>query len=147
MGVTPVDYHVPNLAGALRKIEPDGFDLVFDGIGGASSDLGLSVLKRGGKLVAYAAPVGMGALLSGVLKMIFLNITSGKRVAFYGITALYLRDKRPFMEDIAALFQMLTEGKIKPVITTRLPLLEARKANEMLENGQVQGNLVLLAPE
>lgn len=147
MGATPVDYHTPNLIEAIHQIEPKGFDFVFDGIGGENSDLGLAVLRRGGKLVAYAAPVGMGALLRGVLKMIFLNITSGKTVVSYGITVLYLQDKKPFMEDIAILFKMLTDGKIKPTITTRLPLLEARKANEMLENGQVAGNIVLLASE
>ena len=145
MGTTPVDYHSPNLADAIRRVEPDGFDFAFDGIGGTSSDLGLAALKRGGKLVVYAAPTGLGVILGGVVKMIFLNITSGKTVASYGITALYLQDKKPFMEDVAILFKLLADGKIKPVITTRLPLLEARKANEMLESGQVVGNIVLLA--
>jgi hypothetical protein len=28
-----------------------------------------------------------------------------------------------------------------------MPLLEARKANELLESGQMTGNIVLLAPE
>jgi NADPH:quinone reductase-like Zn-dependent oxidoreductase len=66
---------------------------------------------------------------------------------FYGITALYLRDKRPFMEDLPKLFQLLEEGKIKPVIHAKFPILEARKANEQLESGKMTGNLVLLAPE
>jgi len=146
MDVTPMDYHALNLIETLRRVEPDGFDFVFDGIGGGSSDLGLSVLKRGGKLVVYAAPVGLGQILGGALKMIFLNLTSGKTVASYGITVMYLQDKKPFMEDIAILFNMLAEGKIKPTITTCLPLLEAGKANELLESGQVTGNIVLLAP-
>jgi NADPH:quinone reductase-like Zn-dependent oxidoreductase len=71
MGATPVDYHAPNLAEAIRRVEPDGFDVVFDGVGGASSDLGLAALKRGGKLVVYAAPTGLGGILGGVVKMIF----------------------------------------------------------------------------
>ncbi len=45
------------------------------------------------------------------------------------------------------LFKLLEEGKIKPVIMQRFPLLEAGKANELLESGQVIGNIVLLAPE
>jgi NADPH:quinone reductase-like Zn-dependent oxidoreductase len=147
MGAIPVDYRAPNLIEALRRVEPAGFDFVFDGIGGGSSDLGLTVLKRGGKLVVYAAPTGLGAILGGVVKMIFLNLTSGKTVATYGITAMYMQDKKPFMEDIAILFKMLSDGKIKPVITTCLPLLEAQKANTLLESGQVTGNIVLLSPE
>jgi NADPH2:quinone reductase len=147
LGATPVDYHAPDLVETLRRMEPDGFDFVFDGIGAASSDLGLAALKRGGKLVVYAAPVGLGQILGGLFKMIFLNLTSGKKVESYGITVMYLQDKKPFMEDIAILFKMLAEGKITPLITTRLPLLEAQKANEMLENGKVTGNIVLLSPE
>ena len=58
-----------------------------------------------------------------------------------------MRDKKPFMEDLPRLFSLLEEGKIKPFISAKLPLLEARKANEMLEAGQVSGNIVLLAPE
>ena len=147
MGATPVDYHTPNLIEALRQVEPNGFDFVFDGIGGPSSDIGLATLKRGGKLVVYAAPIGLGQILGGAVKMIFLNLTSGKTVVSYGITVQYLQDKKPFMEDVALLFKMVADGKIKPVITHQLPLLEARKANEMLESGQVTGNIVLLASE
>jgi len=72
---------------------------------------------------------------------------NGKTIEFYGITALYMRDKKPFMEDLPLLFNLLEEGKIDPVISAKLPILEARKANELLESGQVTGNVVLLAPE
>jgi len=116
-------------------------------VGWATVGIGVAVLKCSGKLVVYSAPVGLGTILGGLIKMIFLNATSGKTVVSYGISALYMRDKKPFMEDIAILFKMLEEGRIKPVITGRLPLLEARKACEMLESGQVAGNIVLLAPE
>ena len=42
---------------------------------------------------------------------------------------------------------MLAEGKIKPAIMKQLPLHEAVLAHELLESGQVTGNLVLVAPE
>ncbi len=58
-----------------------------------------------------------------------------------------MRDKKPFMEDLPLLFSLLEEGKIKPIIAAQLPLLEARKANELLESGQISGNIVLLTPE
>ena len=65
----------------------------------------------------------------------------------YGISALYPRDKKPFMEDLPLLFKLLEEGKIKPVISQKFPILEAAKANQLLESGTVIGNIVLLAPE
>ena len=51
------------------------------------------------------------------------------------------------MEDLTVLFKLLEEGKIKPIIAKKFPILEAAKANELLECGQVIGNIVLLAPE
>ena len=80
--------------------------------------------------------------------MLQINLLSkGKTAESYGITALYLRDKKPFMEDLPRLFNLLEEGRIKPVIAAKFPILEARKANELLESGEVTGNLVLLSPE
>lgn len=54
---------------------------------------------------------------------------------------------RPFRQDWAVLFEMLAAGKINPIIAAKFPILEATKANQLLESGQVTGNIVLLAPE
>jgi NADPH:quinone reductase-like Zn-dependent oxidoreductase len=51
------------------------------------------------------------------------------------------------MEDWATLFKLLEEGQIRPVIAARFPILEAAKANELLESGTAVGNVVLLASE
>ena len=72
---------------------------------------------------------------------------AGRRGAFYGITALHRKDARPFREDLQALLALLAEGKIKPRIVARLPLLEARRGNEMLEAGGLEGKIILLASE
>ncbi len=78
-------------------------------------------MQRGGKLVAYAAPVGLSSIAKDAWKLAKINFLSkGKSSEFYGITALYLRDKKPFMEDLPLLLNMLAEGKIKPVIRAKL---------------------------
>lgn len=149
LGAIPIDYRSQDFVEVIQRSEPNGIDFVFEGMGGDHGDRALSILRRGGKLVAYAAPSGgLLSLLQDLVKLLQLNLLSGGKAAeFYGITALYLRNKKPFMEDLPLLFNLLKEGKIKPVISAKLPILEARKANEMLEDGQVTGNLVLLAPE
>jgi len=145
---TPIDYRTQDFVAVIRQAEPDGLDFVFDGVGGEYSERGLEVLHPGGKLVGYASPTGLGSMLSGMLKMAFINLLpNGKRAAFFGISALYMQNKRPFMEDLPVLFKLLEEGKIKPIIAQKLPVLQAAKANELLESGTVSGNLVLLAPE
>ena len=45
------------------------------------------------------------------------------------------------------LFELLEEGKLKPIISMKFPILEAAKANELLESGKINGKIVLLAPE
>lgn len=147
-GATPIDYHTGDFVGTLRKLEPAGLDFVFDGIGGETSDRSLKALRRGGKLIGYAAPTGLGQILQGLIKLALINLLpNGWSTEFYGITALYMRDKKPFMDDLTRLFKLLEAGQIKPIIAARFPLLEAAKANQMLERGEVFGNIVLIAPE
>jgi NADPH:quinone reductase-like Zn-dependent oxidoreductase len=144
----PIDYHSQDFVEEIQAAEAGGLDYVFDGMGGKDGDRSMTLLRRGGKLVAYAAPSGIGELVGGLIKLAIANLRpDGRKAEFYGITVLYARDKKPFKDDLALLFTLLQEDKIEPVISARFPILEAAKANEMLESGQVTGNIVLLAPE
>ncbi len=58
---------------------------------------------------------------------------------------LYRKDPRPFREDLRKLFDLLAQKKISPRIAEKLPLLDARKANERLEAGGIEGKIVLIA--
>ena len=148
LGATPIDYHTQDFVDVIRRMEPDGLDFVFDGMGGEYAERCLAVLRRGGTLVEYAPSAGLFALLRGLAKLALVNLLpNGKSVKSYGASALYRMDKRPFMNDLPVLFNLLEEGKIKPVIAKKFPILEAAKANELLESGQGIGNIVLLAPE
>ncbi len=147
LGASPIDYHTRDFVEEVRRGHPDGVDLVFDGVGGPYSSRGLSVLRRGGRLIVYAAPTGVSSIIGSLLKMTLVNLLpNGKSARFYGISALYARDKRPFMEDLPKLLALLEAKRISPTIYARFPLLEARKANEMLESGQAIGNIVLVSP-
>lgn len=148
LGAIPIDYHIQDFVEAIRKQELEGLDFVFEGMGGKHVDRALEILKKGGKLITYAAPIGLLSVLKDLGKLLRINLLlQGKSAEFYGITALYRRDKRPFTEDLPKLFNLLEEGKIKPIVTERFAILEARKANELLESGHVTGNIALLTPE
>jgi NADPH:quinone reductase-like Zn-dependent oxidoreductase len=76
--------------------------------------------------------------------LIWFNLLpNGKSIKGYGT---HREDHRILAEDWSALFQLLEEGKIQPIIAERFPLLEAARANALLESGRVTGNIVLLAP-
>jgi NADPH:quinone reductase-like Zn-dependent oxidoreductase len=145
-GATPIDYRTQDFVAVLRQAEPEGLDAVFDGMGGDYFARGFSVLRRGGTLVGYGNPLSLARTLRLLGQVVLFSLLpNGKSARYYG-TGAYRLNKRPFMEDWATLFKLLEEGKIKPIVA-RFPLLEAVEANELLESGQVIGNLVLVAAE
>jgi NADPH2:quinone reductase len=54
------------------------------------------------------------------------------------------RDPEWFREDFLALLELLAADKIHPVVAERLPLTEARRAHELLEQSASVGKLVLV---
>ena len=49
-----------------------------------------------------------------------------------------------FREGLIALFGLLQQKKIKPIVAQRFPLAEARHAQELLGKGGVTGKIVLV---
>jgi NADPH:quinone reductase-like Zn-dependent oxidoreductase len=80
-------------------------------------------------------------------RLVVLNLLpNGRSFKLYGTTTSKFGRGR-YLEDWATLFDLLAEGKIEPVIMQKYPILEAARANALLESGQVVGNVVLVAPE
>ncbi len=106
---------------------------------------GLSVLCRGGTLVHDGAPQSFSRFLLLLARFaLFSLLPDGKAVKGYGSHRINIH---LLMEDWLVLFKLLEEDKIEPVLAATFPILEAAKASELLEGGQVIGNVVLLAPE
>jgi NADPH:quinone reductase-like Zn-dependent oxidoreductase len=146
-GATSIDYHTQDFVEVIRQAEPDGLDAVFDGMVWGYLDRGFSLLRRGGTWVQYGNPLGFSGLLRLLARFVLLNaLPNGRSLKLYGTTTSKFGRGR-YLEDWAILFKLLEERKIKPIIAQKLPILEAAKANELLESGTVIGNLVLVAPE
>jgi NADPH:quinone reductase-like Zn-dependent oxidoreductase len=143
-GVIPIDLQTEDLAAAVRRAEADGLDAVFDGVGGGYVGTALSVLRPGGVLVEYANPGSKRGLLRLLARKAALRLTGGgRRLRLYG-TNTWRYDRRPLLRDWRALFTLLAEHRISPVVARTFPLNEAAAANALLESGTVIGNLVLL---
>ena len=146
-GAIPIDYQSQNFVDVIRKSEPNGIDYVFDGVGGMNIQPGFQILRRGGQFVEYGYS-GIFQFLNDNLRLQFLNwLPNGKSGDFYGITTTYRKDKGSIIEDLLMLFSLLEEGKLNPIIYQKYPILDAAKANQILESGEVIGKIVLLAPE
>jgi NADPH:quinone reductase-like Zn-dependent oxidoreductase len=145
LGATPLNYREGPLDALMRRLEPDGVDHVFDAVGGANIGPCIGALRRGGTLVGFGFMGAPGILPKiAMFSNLFLGARlRGRRGSFYGITALYRKDPRPFREDLPKIFALLEEKRIDPLVTHTLPLLEARKAIELLRSGTVEGKIVL----
>lgn len=139
---------------AVRRLLPSGVDAAFDALGGASTAECVRATRRGGIVVGYgfaaAAVNGRPSrwrMLRGLAGLLAGARLRGRRGTFYGITLRYRRDPAPFKEDLATLFSLLASRRIAPRIAHRLPLLAVRRSQELLEEGGVDGKIVLTCEE
>ncbi len=145
LGAVPIDYRAGALDTLVRELEPGGVDHVFDAIGGANTGPCISAARRGGNVVGYGF-MGVSGKAAGMAMFANLFVGSrlrGRRGTFYGITMLYKKDPQPFREDLPKIFELLETKKIDPMISATFPLLDARKAIELLATGSVEGKIVL----
>jgi NADPH:quinone reductase len=145
LGATPIDYRAGPLDRLTRAVEPQGVDYVFDAIGGANIGPCIGALKRGGTLIGFGFMGAPGKLAQAAM---FANLFVGSRLrgrrgTFYGITMLYRKDPKLLREDLPKIFALVAEKKIDPLITQTFPLLEAKKAVELMATGSSQGKIVL----
>lgn len=146
-GAIPIDYRSQDFVKVIQQAEPGGLDVVFDGIGGDYIKKSFSLLKMGGIYVGFSNPQSLSGMFRYLGLVLLLNLLpNGRSAKFYGTGSSRL-NRKPFLDDWVSLFKLLEQGKIKPIIAARYPLLEAAKANQLLESGEVTGNIVLVAPE
>ncbi|HEY46830.1 MAG: hypothetical protein AMJ88_01515 [Anaerolineae bacterium SM23_ 63] len=141
----PIDYHTQDFVEVIQQSEPDGIDFVFNGMGDDYFERGLAVLRRGGAFVHYGGPESFLRFLLLAGKLILYNLLpNGKSIKGYGT---HRGATSSFKRDWGILFKLLEDGKIKPIIAEKFPILEAAKGYALLESGQVIGNVVLVTPE
>jgi NADPH:quinone reductase-like Zn-dependent oxidoreductase len=144
-GAIPIDYRTQDFVEVIRQTEPEGLDYVFNGMGEEYLKRGMVVLRRGGVMVHYGAPQSLPGFLRFLAGYILYNLLpNGKKIKGYGTHRLGVD---LFEEDWNTLFKLLEDGKINPIIAAQYPILEAAKANKLLESGQATGNVILLAPD
>ncbi|HEY5065091.1 MAG TPA: zinc-binding dehydrogenase [Xanthobacteraceae bacterium] len=112
-----------------RRSYDGGVDVVINFTGGDTWLPSLRCLKRGGKLLVCGATAGydpkedLRYVWSFELKIIGSN-------SFYD-------------DDLAALMQLIGDGKIKPTIDKVLPLAEAREGLRLIADREVIGKVVV----
>ena len=161
LGALPIDYQHHDFVQEIHRLTSEGVDVVFDGIGSTHIWRSRKALRPGGVVVAYGLTSSLrgGRLASGrsggrhrfrAIAIFGLYIAGGrlfpgrKRVVPYSIQWLKRLKPALFRQDLIALFDLLQQRKIKPLIAQRFPLAEARCAHELLGKGGITGKIVLV---
>ncbi len=99
-------------------------DLVFDTVGGETLERSWNVLKRGGTVISVAEE------------------PSAKRAAALGVRAIYFIVE-PNHDHLVEVGTLVEEGMLRPIVSTVLPLAQARDAYELGLRGHMRGKIVL----
>ena len=157
-GAEPIDYRNEDFVQVIAaRTGGAGVDAAFDAIGLDNFRRSYQALGDGGSLITYglyratldAEPEKLWHVASEFFAFQWQKMmwrwfgSANKTVSFYSITDV--REKHPdwFREDLASLFQLLAEGRISPRVWKVLPLSEAAQAHRMIEEGEVEGKIVL----
>ena len=158
LGGIPIDYQHQDFVNEVHRLTAEGVDVVFDGIGGTHIWRSRKALRRGGTVVAYGLTSSLRGERAGSgrrrrfqeIRIFGVYIAGSwllpgrRRVVPYSIQWLKRLKPALFRQDLIALFDLLQQRKIKPLVAQRLPLAEARQAHEMLRKGGVTGKMVLV---
>ena len=152
LGGTPIDYKNEDVAQKIQSLTGDGVDAVFDSIGGENCFRSYRNLREGGRIISFGASFAISGNTLHLEEINFwwraslaLNLISdSKKVLTYAISAFKQEHHDWYLEDLASIFNLLAQKKIKPVIALTLPLVEAAKAHELLDKQAVSGKIILV---
>ncbi len=115
-----------------------GADVIFDPIGG-------DVYDRSTKCIAFEGRIVIVGFTSGRIPQAAANHVLVKNYSVVGLHwGLYSRRAPELLPAAnAALMDLYASGKIKPLISARVPLVEAPKALAMVAGGKSTGKVIL----
>ena len=112
-----------------RRSYDGGVDVVINFTGGDTWVPSLRCLKRGGKLLVCGATAGYDPKED-------LRYVWSFELQIIGSNSFY-------DDNLAALMQLISEGRMKPVIDKVLPLSEAREGLRLIQDREVIGKVVV----
>jgi NADPH:quinone reductase-like Zn-dependent oxidoreductase len=113
----------------FRLTNRQGVDVVVDNVGQATMFDSIRSVRRGGRILIVGNT-------SGPMFNLDIRYIFSKQISLIGSTMGQTRDFRQVM-------QLVFDGRLKPAISTVLPLSDIREGHRLLEEGAVFGKVVL----
>ena len=139
-----IDYRTEDFVEVVKTMTAKrGVDLILDMVGGDYLPKNLSILATDGRLVQ------IGFLRSPVSHEVDFTAMMVRRLTLTGSTLRARSAERKAAVAAAlreAVWPLLDEGRVKPIVHATFPLTEARQAQEMMESSTHLGK-ILLTPD
>ncbi len=145
MGAEPIDRRQVDVIAMVREATSgQGADIVFEGIGGPAFDQARLMLRPRGHLVSYGQVAGP---VPGIDPAVLSGITAVDGPGSLTLSWPTLNDHNATAERrrerANAVFDMLRDGTLSPLVEEILPLSHAAEAHRRLEAGSAIGKLLL----
>ncbi|QOR65087.1 zinc-binding dehydrogenase [Cytobacillus suaedae] len=151
-----IDYRNEDFVKRILSKEKEGIDFVFDGVGGYNWERSYQVLKKDGMFIGYGMTYTLDDnkdnqeqeyMQKEWSRILTSGMTSSNhRAEIFSITKMAQENASIIREDLEKLFNLLSENKINPTISSIFPLEKAQNAHEFFEQG-VNGKVLLKCNE
>lgn len=128
-----IDYQKQDIAAASKHWAPDGVDVIIDAVGCDTLPYAFELLRSGGTLVSIPTLVGDGDVEAQF-----------KAAAERGLVKVFsvMNDEIAY-RDMTAIIELVASGIVRVPPLTTLPIQEAGTAHTLVQQGRVNGKIVL----
>ena len=150
-----IDYRSQDVVKEIRRItgEKKPLDLVMDALGGNSFRRSFSLLRAGGRLVAFGISEGGGGERRDIPKALKMLVTTPLFPALImmrdsksviGLNMLTIWDSKGSLDEfIQPLLPMIKDGTVDPVVSEAFPIEKAADAHRYMGERKNIGKVVL----
>ena len=134
-----INYTTADLKSELKRLVPQGVDVVYDPVGGALTEPAVRGMGWGGRLLIIG-------FANGEIPKLALNLLLLKEGEAIGVFwgAFAQRDPAANRANTQELMALYAAGKIKPQISERFPLARGGEAISRLASRQALGKVVVM---
>ncbi|HEX2715660.1 MAG TPA: zinc-binding dehydrogenase [Candidatus Acidoferrales bacterium] len=157
----PIDYTREDFAQVVRRVAPEGIEMVMDPIGGKSFEKSYDCLGATGRLVVYglSAAAGPGGASRASPSSLWRGLRALAQTPRFGPLRL-MRENTAVIgvqlgrmkghegllrSQLEEIFKLYTAGQIKPVIGQTFPLEQAADAHRYIHARRNIGKVMLIA--
>ena len=138
-----INYKTENVTQRVKEVtDGKGVNLILDSVAGEAFNRNFEMLAPLGQIIWFGMAAGVPP--ENLVEQFASNFEKGAGVRVFHLLYSVAEPYPDLMaQSIETMVKYLTEKKIEPHIHERIPLSDAARAHEMLENRIVTGKLIL----